>query len=207
MGSESEKEDSDINISMIGESLYLFKLYLSRNIFLVSKSNKKNSIFDFFNYKCFLGSPIDDQIKNVFGIYQKNKLEEKINPKEVLIVQVYKYNTLQDKIYLEMEKIRDPKYMPLILFLVDYKRDFCSNDEEYYDEDLNYPEEGKYVYNNAFPLSEIVDRFTIFISDYIYKKEYLLESDEKELTDSGNFKFEKIKNYLLRFFSYHNDLG
>lgn len=207
MGSESEKEDSDINISMIGESLYLFKLYLSRNIFLVSKSNKKNSIFDFFNYKCFLGSPIDDQIKNVFGIYQKNKLEEKINPKEVLIVQVYKYNTLQDKIYLEMEKIRDPKYMPLILFLVDYKRDFCSNDEEYYDEDLNYPEEGKYVYNNAFPLSEIVDRFTIFISDYIYKKEYLLESDEKELTNSGNHKFEEIKNYLLRFFSYHNDLG
>ena len=106
-----------------------------------------------------------------------------------------------------MEKIRDPKYMPLILFLVDYKRDFCSNDEEYYDEDLNYPEEGKYVYNNAFPLSEIVDRFTIFISDYIYKKEYLLESDEKELTNSGNHKFEEIKNYLLRFFSYHNDLG
>jgi GTP-binding protein EngB required for normal cell division len=96
--------------------------------------------------------------------------------------------------------------MPLVLFLVDYKRDLVP-EEEYYEEDLNYPEEGEYVYNMALPASRKIDNNFIFISDYIYNKEFILESEEKEFDKSGESKFEEIKKILLRFYCYHNDLG
>ena len=151
--------------------------------------------------------PIDDQIKNIFNIYKKNKEERILNPKEVLIVQVYKFNTLMKRIYAEMEKLEESKYMPLVLFLVDYKRDLVPEEEEYYEEDLNYPGEGDYYNNVAIPTSPKIDENFIFISNYIYNKEYILESEEKEFDKSGEIEFEKIKKILLRFYSYHNDLG
>ena len=207
MGGNEAKPSPGLNISFIGESLYLFQLYLSRSIYTKSKEKKiKNNIFDFCNFYYDFNLPIDDQIKNIFNIYKKNKEERILNPKEVLIVQVYKFNTLMKRIYAEMEKLEETKYMPLVLFLVDYKIDHVP-EEEYYEEDLNYPEEGDYFNNVAIPLSPKIDENFIFISNYIYNKEYILESEEKEFDKSGEIEFEKIKKILLRFYSYHNDLG
>ena len=207
MGGNEAKPSPGLNISFIGESLYLFQLYLSRSIYTKSKEKKqKNNIFDFCNFYYDFNLPIDDQIKNIFNIYKKNKEERKLNPKEVLIVQVYKFNTLMKRIYAEMEKLEETKYMPLVLFLVDYKIDHVP-EEEYYEEDLKYHEEGDYFNNVAIPLSPKIDENFIFISNYIYNKEYILESEEKEVDKSGEIEFEKIKNILLRFYSYHNDLG
>ena len=207
MGGNEVKPSPGLNISFIGESLYLFQLYLSRSIYTKSKEKKqKNNIFDFCNFYYDFNLPIDDQIKNIFNIYKKNKEERKLNPKEVLIVQVYKFNTLMKRIYAEIEKLEETKYMPLVLFLVDYKIDHVP-EEEYYEEDLNYPQEGDYFNNVAIPASPKIDENFIFISNYIYNKEYILESEEKELDKSGEIEFEKIKNILLRFYSYHNDLG
>ena len=207
MGGNEAKPSPGLNISFIGESLYLFQLYLSRSIYTKSKEKKqKNNIFDFCNFYYDFNLPIDNQIKNIFNIYKKNKEERKLNPKEVLIVQVYKFNTLMKRIYAEMEKLEETKYMPLVLFLVDYKIDHVP-EEEYYEEDLNYPEEGDYFCNVAIPDSPKIDENFIFISNYIYNKEYILESEEKELDKSGEIEFEKIKNILLRFYRYHNDLG
>ena len=208
MGGNEAKPSPGLNISFIGESLYLFQLYLSRSIYTKSKEKKqKNNIFDFCNFYYDFNLPIDDQIKNIFNIYKKNKEERILNPKEVLIVQVYKFNTLMKRIYAEMEKLEESKYMPLVLFLVDYKRDLVPEEEEYYEEDLNYPGEGDYYNNVAIPTSPKIDENFIFISNYIYNKEYILESEEKEFDKSGEIEFEKIKKILLRFYSYHNDLG
>ena len=135
MGGSAEKPNPGLNISFIGESLYLFQLYISRNIYTKSKEkSQKNNIFDFCNFYYDFTLPIDDQVKNIFDIYQKNKEERKINPKEVLIVQVNKFNTLMRKIYEEMEKLEESKYMPLVLFLVDFKRDLVP-EEEYFEEE------------------------------------------------------------------------
>ena len=208
MGGNEAKPSPGLNISFIGESLYLFQLYLSRSIYTKSKEKKqKNNIFDFCNFYYDFNLPIDDQIKNIFNIYKKNKEERILNPKEVLIVQVYKFNTLMKRIYAEMEKLEESKYMPLVLFLVDYKRDLVPEEEEYYEEALNYPGEGDYYNNVAIPTSPKIDENFIFISNYIYNKEYILESEEKEFDKSGEIEFEKIKKILLRFYSYHNDLG
>ena len=207
MGGNNDKEPPKLNISMIGESLYLFYLYISRNIYTKSKEKQQNNqIFDYCNFNYEFNSPIEDQINNIFKIYHNNKKERKINTKEVLLVQVYKFNTLMKRIYKEMEKLEEPEFMPLVLFLVDFKRDLCS-EEEYYEEDLNYSGEGDYYCHVAIPSSPKIDKFTVFISYFIYNKDYLFESEEKECTENGENKFEEIKNILLRFYSFHNDLG
>ena len=41
----------------------------------------------------------------------------------------------------------------------------------------------------------------------VLNSEYIFESPEKELTEEGEKKMEKILNILLRCCSYHNDLG
>ncbi len=47
----------------------------------------------------------------------------------------------------------------------------------------------------------------IYTSAFIDKKEYLFESEKNEITKEGEKKMSKIINILLRFCSYHNDLG
>ena len=79
--------------------------------------------------------------------------------------------------------------MPLVLFLLD----------EYNKEDDKIIPDNK-LYPNINPC-------LIYTAQFIDDKEYIFKSIQKELTETGENKMEKIKNILLRFCSYHNDLG
>ena len=195
MGGNLSQNQFGLNINMIGDSLYFLYIYLTRNIYTKTKSNdkkEKHSIFDCWDFNYEFNSPVDDQIENAFKIYEKNKSECEIDSKEVLIVHIKNKNSdLINIIFTRMEKLQRPHYMPLILFLIDE----VNHDEEDY---KIIPEKDLYPHINPD---------TIYTSEFIDDKEYILQSIQKELTEKGENKMEKIKNILLRFCSYHNDLG
>jgi len=192
MGGNIDYNPYYINIHMIGESLYLLELYLSRNICTITKSNnkeQKNSIFDLWDFNYKYNSNIELQIEEAFNKYENNKSNTEINSKEVLIVQVPDKNSeIIKTIFSKMEKIKRLHYMPLVLFLID---DYKNGDKIIPDKNL-YPS---------------LNSSLIMTAEYIKEKEYIFESEQNELTDEGNEKMEKIKNILLRFCSYYNDLG
>ena len=75
MGGNIDYNPYYINIHMIGESLYLLELYLSRNIYTITKSNnknQKNSIFDLWDFNYKYNSNIELQIKEAFNKYENN---------------------------------------------------------------------------------------------------------------------------------------
>ena len=196
MGNNIETNEYGLNINLVGESLYLFYIYLTRNIYTETKSidkKDKKSIFEFWDFNYEFNLEIDKQIERVFNIYEKNKKDININSKEVLIIRIKnKSSDLVKIIFTKMEKLKIPHYMPLILFLL----------EEYNEEN----EED----NQIIPDKELfpnINPCTIYTAAFINDKEYILKSAQKELTEKGENKMEKIKNILLRFCSYHNDLG
>ena len=192
MGGDIKNNPYGLNINFIGESMFFLNLYFSRNIYTItnsSKNTKPKSIYDLWNYSYKKKVPISQQIQDVFKIYETNKLKMDINSKEVLIVHISDKNDLLiNIIFSKMESLKRPHYMPLVLFLLnDYNNDIKIIPDK-----------------NLFPN---INPSTIFISEYIDEKEYIFESEEKVLTQEGEKKMEKIKNILLRFCSYHNDLG
>ena len=192
MGGDIKNNPYGLNINFIGESMFFLNLYFSRNIYTItnsSKNTKPKSIYDLWNYSYKKKDPISQQIQDVFKIYETNKLKMDINSKEVLIVHISDKNDLLiNIIFSKMESLKRPHYMPLVLFLLnDYNNDIKIIPDK-----------------NLFPN---INPSTIFISEYIDEKEYIFESEEKVLTQEGEKKMEKIKNILLRFCSYHNDLG
>ena len=193
MGGNVESNNYGLNINMIGESLYLLYIYLTRNIYTETKSidrKEKKSIYDFWDFNYQFNSPNCEQIENIFKIYEINKMAIEINSKEVLIVHIKnKCSDLVNIIFSKMEKLKRPHYMPLILFLID----------EYNEKDSKIIPD-KTLYPN-------IDPSTIYTAAFIDDKEYIFESAQKELTEEGDKKMVKIKNVLLRFCSYHNDLG
>ena len=195
MGGNISPNNYHLNINMIGENLYLLNLYLTRNIYTETKTiNKKEkiSIFDFWDFNYNFNTPIDEQIEYSFNIYEKNKNNIEINSKEVLIVQIKNKNSeLVHIILSKMEKLKIPHYMPLVLFLLDQ---FDGKIED----NIIIPD--KKLYPKIIPS-------TIYTAPFIHDKDYLFKSEKKELTQEGENKMEIIKKILLRFCSYHNDLG
>ena len=193
MGQNLESNNYGLNVNMVGESLYLLSIYLTRNIYTKTKSidiKEKKSIFDYWDFNYEFNLPIDKQIENVFKIYERNKSDCEINSKEVLIVHIKDKNSeFINIIFSRMEQLKLPHYMPLVLFLID----------EYNDKD-NKIIPNKELYPNINPS-------TIYSASFIDDKEYIFQSMQKELTEVGENKMDKIINILLRFCSYHNDLG
>ena len=183
-----------LKINMIGENMFLLNLYLTRNIYTQRESinkTEKKSIFDFWDFNYNFNTPIDQQIEYVFNIYKKNKDDFEINSKEVLIVHVTnKKSELVNIIFSKMEELKRPHYMPLVLFLSD---EFDGKLEDKIIPDKN-------LYPNIIP-------DTIYTASFVDNKEYLFKSESKELTKKGENQMETIKKILLRFCSYHYDLG
>ena len=183
-----------LKINMIGENMFLLNLYLTRNIYTQKESTnktEKKSIFDFWDFNYKFNTPIDQQIEYAFNIYRKNKDDFDINSKEVLIVHVTnKKSELVNKIFSKMEELKRPHYMPLVLFLSDQ-----------FDGKL----ENKIIPDKSLYPNIISD--TIYTASFVDNKEYLFESESNELTKNGENKMEIIKKILIRFCSYHNDLG
>ena len=194
MGGSTSANNYGLNINMIGESMYLLNLYLSRNIYtkIQSKDKKeKKTIRDFWNFNYLYNSTIDSQIESVFKIYNQNKKNIEINSKEVLIVHAKNQSSiLIDIIFARVEEIKIPHYMPLIIFLLD------DNDKKLEEKIIPKPE--------LFPH---INPSLVFTSEFVLDKEYIFESAQKELTEQGEKKMEQILNILLRCCSYHNDLG
>ena len=69
--------------------------------------------------------------------------------------------------------------MPLVLFLID---DYKNGDKIIPDKKL-YPS---------------LDPSLIMTAEYIKEKEYIFESEQKELTEEGYEKMEKIKKYFIK---------
>ena len=195
MGGNIDSSNYALNINMIGESMYFLYLYLTKNIYTKTKSKDikdKKSIIDFWDFDYKLNSPIETQLENVFKIYENNKSNAEINSKEALIVHIKNKNSeLINKIFSRLEKIKMPHYFPLILFLLD---EYCDSENE------NIIIPNKELYPN-------LKNCIIYTAEFIDKSQYLFESKQKQLTEQGEYKMEKILNILLRFCSYHNDLG
>ena len=195
MGGNIDSNNYALNINMIGESMYFLYLYLTKNIYTKTKTKDKKdkkSLIDFWDFNYELNSPIEMQIEKVFKIYENNKSNAEINSKEALIVHIKNKNSeLINIIFSRLEKIKRSHYFPLILFLLD----------EYFDNEND---------NIIIPDKELYPNLTnciIYTAKFIDKSEYLFESEQKQLTEQGENKMEKIINILLRFCSYHNDLG
>ena len=146
-------------------------------------------MFDLWEFYYKYNSIIELQIEEVFNKYEENKSKTEINSKEVLIVRApNKDSEIINIIFSKMEKLKRLHYMPLVLFLIDdYKNGYKIIPDK-----------------NLYPS---LDSSLIITAEYIKEKEYIFESEQKELTEEGYEKMEKIKNILLRFCSYYNDLG
>ena len=195
MGGNIDSNNFGLNVNLIGESMYFLNLYLTRSIYTKRKSNdKKNkkSIIDFWDFNYDLHSSIENQIDNVFKIYENNKENFEINSKEALIVHIKNKNSeLINIIFSKLEELKRIHYMPLVLFLLD----------EYSEDENN----NKIIPNKDFYPN--INPSIIYTAEFINEKEYLFESEQKEITKEGEKKMDKIINILLRFCSYHNDLG
>ena len=127
MGQNLESNNYGLNVNMVGESLYLLSIYLTRNIYTKTKSidiKEKKTIIDYWDFNYEFNLPIDKQIENVFKIYERNKSDCEINSKEVLIVHIKDKNSeFINIIFSRMEQLKLTHYMPLILFLIDEYND------------------------------------------------------------------------------------
>ena len=195
MGGNIDSNNYALNVNMAGDSLYLLYLFLTKNIYTKTKSKdkaNKKSIVDFWDFNYELNVSIEAQLENIFKIYENHKKNAEINSKESLIVHIKNKNSeIINIIFSKLEKLKRSHYMPLILFLID---EYSKNEED------NKIIPNKDIYPNINPS-------LIYSAEFIDEKEYLFESEQKEITKEGEKKMDKIINILLRFCSYHNDLG
>ena len=159
MGGNIDYNPYYLNIHMVGESLYLLELYLTRNIYTMIKTSNKNqinSIFNSWDFNYKYNSNIELQIEEAFNKYEENKTKIEINSKEVLIAHVPNKNSeIIKTIFSKMEKIKRLHYMPLVLFLID----------DYKNDDKILPDKKLYPSLNSS---------LIMTAEYIKEKEYTI---------------------------------
>ena len=198
MGNDSNGQNYYLNINIVGESMSLFYLYLTRNIHITTKASdkkEKKTLIDFWDIHYSFNRLFEYQINEAFQKYIELKEKNVINIKEVLIVHVpNKTSELIDYIFSAMETTLEKSYyMPMVLFLYDEEKP-----GEIKNEYKIMPDSNKYPN---------INKNTIFTEYYINENDYILESDQNELTKEGNLKMENIFKVLYRFCSYLNDLG
>ena len=178
MGGNTSTNNYGLNINMIGESMYLLNLYLSRNIYtkMQSKDKKeKKTIRDFWNFNYLYNSTIDSQIESVFKIYHQNKKNKEINSKEVLIVHAENQSSiLIDIIFARVEEIKFPHYMPLIIFLLD------DYDKKLEEKIIPKPE--------LFPH---INPSLVFTSEFVLKKNIYSNRHKRSLQNKEKKKWNK----------------
>ena len=202
----SPEQSYYMNVNIIGESMYLFYLYLTRNIYtdtISSDKKEKKIITDYWDFHYNFNQPVEDQIEEVLNRCKNYKQKNDLNSKEILIVHVpNKKCELIDYIFSEMENQLEKAYfMPMILFLCDKNEIQNESNEDSTKVDDDYkiiPDSNKYPN---------INKNTIYTEYYINDKEYIFRSNDNELTEEGHNKMEKILKVLNRFCSYLNELG
>ena len=201
MGNEEAKNPDNfyMSINMIGKEMQNLILALKTKRPLnsyMTQSQYRLSIFDFWDYFYYPNLNEKEQIKKVFDKFNQMKGRLDLNFRECLIMRAKNKDAPEIKEILEkINNINREHYMPMVLFLLD------EYDEHNFDYSLK-----KIIPNNK--LYQKVDKRMIYTDSFKIIKDYANFSISKKTPDENLIKkMHKIKNILIRFCSYHNELG
>ena len=201
MGNEENRNPNNfyISINLIGKEMQNLIITLKTKRPLnsyMSQNQYRLTIFDYWDYFYYPNLIIKEQIKQVFEKFNKMKGRLDLNFRECLIVRVKNINSPEIKSILkEINNINREHYMPMVLFLLD----------EYNEDNFDYSLKKIIPDNNLYPK---VDKRMIYTEDFNSVKKFAdLYANKKTPDDKLIQKIEKIKKILVRFCSYHNELG
>ena len=201
MGNEENRNPNNfyICINLIGKEMQNLIVTLKTkrplNSFM-TQNQYRISIFDYWDYFYYPNLSVKNQINQVFEKFNKMKGRLDLNFRECLIARVKNINSPEIKEILEkMNNINREHYMPMVLFLLD----------EYDEDNFDYSKKKVVPNSNLYPK---VDKRMIFTEDFKCIKKYAdLYARNKIPNEKLMKKIEKIKKILVRFCSYHNELG
>ena len=201
MGNEENRNPNNfyICINLIGKEMQNLIVTLKTkrplNSFM-TQNQYRISIFDYWDYFYYPNLSVKNQINQVFEKFNKMKGRLDLNFRECLIARVKNINSPEIKEILEkMNNINREHYMPMVLFLLD----------EYDADNFDYSKKKVVPNSNLYPK---VDKRMIFTEDFKCIKKYAdLYARKKIPNEKLMKKIEKIKKILVRFCSYHNELG
>ena len=192
MGNENDPKKNNENnyymsVNFIGKSMKDLLIATSGLSYSSKASGRstKISIFDYWDYSYLPELNFISQVKEITEKFNKMKGELTLNFSECLIVHITDLNSPKiDFIIEKVDKINRVQYIPMILFLSDI----------YDEKDKNFKNLKRKVYKN------IVDRYNNVDTRMIFFEKFEKEAHDEE-------KMKKIRNILLRFCSYYNELG
>ena len=204
MGNEEERNPNNyyISINMIGKEMenILYALNTQRPLNrYMTQDQFRYTIFDYWDYFYYSNKTINEQITFIFDKFYKKKGALDLNFRECLIVRAK--NKLSPEIKLVLEKINDIHrihYMPMVLFLLD---EYDENNFDYFDKKI-VPD------NKLYPKIDPRMIFTHGFNDIKIFVNYLMSKpNNTHLSEKIQRNIKKFKRTLLRFCSYHNELG
>ena len=203
MGNEEERNPNNyyISINMIGKEMenILYALNTKRPLNrLMTQDQFRYTIFDYWDYFYYSNKTINEQIEFIFDKFYKKKGALDLNFRECLIVRAK--NKLSPEIKIILEKINEINrihYMPMVLFLLD---EYDENNFDYFDKKI-------VLDNKLYPKIDPRMIFTQGFSDIKIYVNNLMFNSNIHLNEKVIRNIKKFKNILLRFCSYHNELG
>ena len=191
MGNENDSKNNENNyymsVNFIGKNMKDLLIACSGLNYSSKASGRstKLSIFDYWDYSYLPELNFISQVKEITDKFNKMKGELILNFSECLIVHISDLNSPTiDYILERVNKINRVQYIPMILFLSD----------NFDDRDKNFINLKRKVYKGIIERYNNLDKRMIFFEKF----ENDVHNEEKMKT---------IKNILLRFCSYYNELG
>ena len=203
MGAEEERDPNNyyICINMIGKDMQkiLYTLNTKRPLNArMIQGQFRYSIFDFWDYYYFQNKTIDEQIRIIFDKFYKQKGALDLNFRECLIVRAKNKDAPEIKKILEkINDINRVHYMPMVLFLLD----------EYDQDSFDYSEKKIIPDTKLYPKIDPRMIFTQGFRDIEDYSNYLSFSYNQNCDERVVKNIKKFKRILIRFCSYHNELG
>ena len=191
MGNDDSKNNDEnkyyMGVNLIGKSMKDLLIAIS-GLSYSSKSSERStklSIFDYWDYSYLNELNFISQVNDIIQKLNKMKVELILNFSQCLIIHISDFNSPKiDYILEKINKINRLQYIPMILFLLD---NFDEND-------INYIKSKNKIYK------DIIKRYT-----NLDKRMIFFEKFEQDFQDEE--KLKKIRNILLRFCSYFNELS
>ena len=203
MGIEDERQPNNfyICINMIGKEMQTILYTLNTKRPLNSKmiqAQFRYSIFDYWDYYYFPNKTIDEQINIIFNKFYQQKGALSLNFRECLLVRAKNKNAPEIKTILEkINDINRVHYMPMVLFLLD----------EYDKDCFDYSEKKIVPDSKLYPKIDPRMIFTQGFQDIQDYSNYLSFNYNQNIDEKIIKNIKKFKNILIRFCSYHNELG
>ena len=200
MGNEEAKNPDNFYmcINMIGKEMQNIVLSLNtrRPLNTHRQNDNYKNLYDYWDYFYYPNLSIKEQIDHVFKKFNKMKGALDLNFRECLIVRLENINSPELKEILEkINNINREHYMPMVLFLLD----------EYDETALDYTSKKVVPDEKLYPK---IDKRMIFTEGFKEIKSFnVLRIEKKPLDENIIKKIKKIKRILIRFCSYHNELG